>query len=63
MGYITLTNTKYFACVTGWGGFTILAGYIIDSYSQHLNGEKVKLLFQFVLSLYNRKCMYHMSVC
>lgn len=24
----------------GWGGFTILAGYIIDSYSQHLNGEK-----------------------
>ena len=25
----------------GWGIFTILGGYLIDSYSQHLNGVKV----------------------
>ena len=25
----------------GWGLFTILGGYLIDSYSQHLNGAKV----------------------
>ena len=32
----------------GWGLFTILGGYLIDSYSQHLNGAKV---IHFILNL------------